>query len=138
MNYPGLVPWWWSFAEPDDGSFAAIREDVADTTPGSTAKWARKLAPGSPRASTTVSAGLDGPIDVRLRQPRGARFDLALLSADGQVLTKARTPRQARGKKTGKATVSTLSYSACGARSFQLEVRRRAGKGKFVAQISGG
>lgn len=137
MNYPGLVPWWWSFAEPNQGSFAAIREDVADTSPGSTARWTRKLAPGAPRASTIVNASLDGPIEVTLRQPRAARFDLSLLSADGRLLTKARTPRQAKkGKKGGKATVSTLSYSACGARSFKLEVRRRAGKGKFVASIN--
>jgi hypothetical protein len=54
MLYPDAVPWWWHFAEPDEGAFAAIREDVTDTSGGTTTRWARKLAPGSPSAATTL------------------------------------------------------------------------------------
>jgi hypothetical protein len=133
MHYPHLVPWWWSFAEPDRGAFAAIRADVADTSPGRTVMWTRTLAPGSPRARTTLNTSLDGPIAVKLRHPRRARFDLELRSADGKLLSRGRTARAAKGGSKG--TVSQLRYSSCGSRSFTLEVRRRAGTGKFKAKI---
>jgi hypothetical protein len=133
MLYPDAVPWWWHFAEPDEGAFAAIRADVADTSSGNTTRWARKLAPGSPSAATTVSTPVDGPIDVRLRQPRKARFELALRSADGRVLRRARAVRRAKGKS--KTPVSELSYSTCGAQSVTVEVRRKAGRGRFNVQI---
>jgi hypothetical protein len=41
--------------------------------------------------------------------------------------------RRAKGKS--KRPVSQLTYSSCGTRSFTVEVRRRAGKGRFTAQI---
>jgi hypothetical protein len=134
MHYPRVVPWWWSFAEPDQAAFAAIRADVADTSPGSTVKWTRRLSPGASRARTTINTTLDGPIAVKLRQPSRARFDLTLRSADGKLLSRGRTARA--GKGGSKGTVSQLTYSSCDSRSFTLEVRRRAGKGKFEAKIS--
>jgi hypothetical protein len=133
MLYPDEVPWWWNFAEPDLDAFEAIRADVADTSRGRTVKWVKRLAPGSPRAATTISTSLDGPIAVKLRQPREARFDLALRSSDGKLLSRGRTTRRTKGKSKG--TVSQLTYSSCGTRSFTLEVRRRAGKGRFEAKI---
>ncbi len=133
MMYPGAVPWWWHFAEPDEGAFAAIREDVADTSSGTTTRWAKRLAPGSPSAATPVTMSVDGPLQVRLRQPRKARFEMTLRGADGRVLRRARTVRSARVKS--KKPVSQLTYSSCGTRSVTLEVRRKAGKGRFNAEI---
>jgi hypothetical protein len=133
MHYPEVVPWWWHFAEPDQGSFEAIRADVAGSSSGSKVRWARRLAPGSPSAATTITTAVDGPIGVRLRQPRAARFDLVLRAADGRVVRRGRVMRRAKGKS--KRPVSHLTYNSCGTRSFTVEVRRRAGKGRFTAQI---
>jgi hypothetical protein len=133
MHYPDVVPWWWRFAEPDEGAFAAIRADVADSSQGTKMRWARKLAPRSPRAARTIATQVDGPIGVRLKQPRAARFDLVLRAADGRVVRRGRVLRRTKGK-SGRP-VSQLSYSSCGSQSFTVEVRRRAGKGRFTAQI---
>jgi hypothetical protein len=132
MLYPGVVPWWWHFAEPNEGSFAAIRADVADGSPAATVRWSRTLAPGASTAATTITTSLDGPIEVRLRQPRSARFDVTLRSTDGRLLSRGRV------KGGSKAPVSRLAYSSCGgARTFTLQVHRRTGKGKFQAKIRG-
>ncbi|MBO0748643.1 MAG: hypothetical protein J2O47_09830, partial [Acidimicrobiaceae bacterium] len=131
MMYPDAVPWWWHFAEPDQGAFEAIRADVADSGMGPTVRWSRSLAPGESTASTTITTSVDGPIAVKLRQPRSARFAVTLRSADGRLLSRG------RAKRGGKAPVSRLNYSSCGARTFTLQVRRQAGKGKFQARIRG-
>jgi hypothetical protein len=133
MHYPEAVPWWWRFAEPDDDAFEAIRADVADSSRGSKTRWARRLAPRSPSAATKVTTSVDGPIGVRLRLPRAARFDLVLRDAGGRVLRRGRILRRAKGKS--KRPVSQLTYSSCGAREFTVEVRRRAGTGKFQATV---
>ena len=134
MLYPDAVPWWWHFAEPDGGAFDAIRADLADGARVTTTRWARRLAPHSPKAVTTVTTPVDGPIAVRLRQPRTARFALALRGPDGRVLRKGRT--MLSSKRRSGAPVTQLSYSSCGTRSVTLEVRRRTGKGTFTARIS--
>jgi hypothetical protein len=133
MLYPEAVPWWWHFAEPGQGAFTAIQADVAGSSGGTTVKWARRLAPRAPRAATTITTPVDGPIDVRLRQPRTARFELALRGPDGRVLRRARAVRRSSGNS--KRSVLRLSYSSCGARSFTVEVRRKAGKGRFDVQV---
>jgi hypothetical protein len=115
------------------GAFAAIRADVADSSQGSKVRWARRLAPGTSSAATTVTTAVDGPIGVTLQQPRAARFDLVLRAADGRVVRRGRVMRRAKGKP--KRPVSQLTYSACGTRTFSVEVRRRAGKGRFNVQI---
>jgi hypothetical protein len=131
MLYPDVVPWWWHFAEPNEGSFAAIRADVADSSRGTTVRWSRALTPGASSAATTVTTSLDGPIEVKLRQPRSARFDLTLRSTDGRLLSRGRV------KRSSKAPATRLSYNSCATRTFTLQVRRRAGKGKFQAKIRG-
>ncbi len=148
MHYPNAVPWWWSFAEPDRGAFDAIRADVADTSDGTHTTWSERLAPASPSASTTIHASLDGPISVKVRQPRSARFRMQLLSADGSVVSSGESrlrrigkqrkgKKRRKGKRATKAAISELSYSACGpARTFQLQVSRVAGKGTFTAEIN--
>jgi hypothetical protein len=140
MLYPDAAPWWWSFAEPDEGAFDAIRADVADTSQGTMVRWGQRLNPRSPRASTSFGTSLDGPITVKVQQPQQARFQVALLSADGHVLTQGQAQRRWKGKKSKKAkgtSTSTLTYSSCGSasRSFQLQVTRIAGKGRFSAEI---
>ena len=134
MLYPGAVPWWWHFAEPDEGAFAAIRVDVADYSRGTTTKWSRRLAPRSPRAAMSLTTPVDGPIAVRLRQPVRARFALRLRGPDGRVLKKGRTVKR-RGAPSGPV-VTQLTYSSCGNRAVTLEVRRRQGRGMFEARIS--
>jgi hypothetical protein len=133
MLYPDGAPWWWHFADPDEGAFAAIRADVADTSSGTTTRWARKLAPGSPSATTTVTTSSDGPIAVRLRQPRRGRFVVKLRGPDGRVLKRGRTLRRS---STKSQPVTQLSYSSCGTSSVTLEVHRLDGRGKFEARIS--
>jgi hypothetical protein len=133
MLYPDGAPWWWHFAAPDEGAYAAIRADVADTSSGTTTRWARKLAPGSPSAATTVTTSSDGPIAVRLRQPRRGRFVVKLRGPDGRVLKRGRTVRRSSSKSH---PVTQLSYSSCGTRSVTLEVHRVDGRGKFQARIS--
>jgi hypothetical protein len=149
MLYPNAVPWWWSFAEPSQGAFQAIRDDVADTSPGSAVQWSGKLNRRRSTATTTIDAALDGPIGVTVRQPRTAQFQVSLLSTDGRVLSRATSTRAVakgrKGKRKGKkarakrrkASVTQLSYGTCslGSRSFQVQVSRVAGKGKFTAEI---
>jgi hypothetical protein len=148
MLYPNAVPWWWSFAEPDQGAFDAIRADVADTSQGTQSTWSARLAPGSPTASTTINASLDGPVSVKVRQPRKARLRVQLLSASGTVLTSGQSQlrfadkkkgrkKGKKGRKASKPAVTGLTYDACGAgaRTFQLQVTRLAGKGTFTAEI---
>jgi hypothetical protein len=149
MLYPNAVPWWWSFAEPDQGAFEAIREDVADTSPGTAVQWAGKLTRGTSTATTTINATLDGPISVKVSGPPTARLQVSLLSSDGRVLRSASAQPQSKGRKKGKgkkgkarkSSVTELSYSTCTpgsvSRSFQLQVTGASGKGKgkFSAQI---
>jgi hypothetical protein len=147
MLYPDAVPWWWSFAKPDEGAFEAIRADVADTSDGTHSSWSQRLTPRSPTASTTVSASLDGPISVSVRQPRRAKFKVRLLSPNGSVvsqgqdqlrwISKKRGKRGRKGKKAATAAMTELHYDVCGAgnRTFQLQVSRLAGKGVFTAEI---
>jgi hypothetical protein len=148
MLYPNAVPWWWSFAQPDEGAFQAIREDVADTSPGTTVQWSGSLTRGRPTAATSINATLDGPIGVSVRGSGPARFQVSLVSPNGTVLRQATAQGKWPGKKgrTGKkgkarkSTVGDLSYGTCVpgsvSRSFQLRVTRLAGKGKFTATIS--
>jgi hypothetical protein len=131
MVYPDVVPWWWHYAEPNEGSFAAIRADVADGSRGTTVTWSRALSPGASTAATTITTSLDGPIEVKMRQPRSARFDVTLRSTDGRLLSRGRV------KRSSKRPVSQLNYSSCGTRIFTLQVHRRAGEGKFQAKIRG-
>jgi hypothetical protein len=147
MHYAHAVPWWWSFAEPDQGAFDAIRADVADTSQGTPTTWSGKLGPGSPSASTTISASLDGPISVKVRQPRSAKFTVQLLSPSGSVVSRGvnqlrwagsgRAKKSKKGKKPSKRVVTALTYNVCGAgaRTLQLQVSRLAGKGNFSADI---
>ncbi len=132
MEYPTMVPWWWTIASPTQASYDAIRRDIADTQGVSTDRWASRLTPRARRASTTIDTPLDGSLGVRLKQPPGSRFKLSLVASDGTVLQRARHYR-ARSKK-GQAT-AILSYSVCGTRSVQLKVKRQSGKGKFTAKI---
>ena len=148
MLYPNAVPWWWSFAEPDQGAFNAIRADVADTSGGTHTSWSERLAPASPSASTTIHASLDGPITVKVRQPRSARFRMQLVSANGSVVSSGESrlrrigrhrkgKKGRKGKRASKAAMSELTYNVCGAgaRTFQLLASRLSGKGTFTAEI---
>jgi hypothetical protein len=147
MQYPNAVPWWWSFAEPGQSAFDAIRADVVDTSDGTHSSWSARLGPGSPSATTTISAALDGPISVRVRQPRKARFRTQLLSPRGIVVSRGETQlrwvskekrkKTKKGRKASRGAVTSLSYDVCGSggRTFQLQVSRVSGKGTFNAEI---
>lgn len=124
LHYPNIVPWWWSFAQPDQGALDAIQADVAYPETASTQVWVGRLSPGKRRASMTVSTPLDGQLRVRLRSRRGARYSLAVRSTQGKVL------RRAKAAGRGRA-----NYTVCGTRSLRLEVRRASGKGRFKVKI---
>jgi hypothetical protein len=124
LHYPNVVPWWWSFAEPDQGALDAIRADVAYPETASTQVWAGRLSRGKRRASMTVSTPLDGQLRARLRSRRGARYSLTVRSTQGPVLRRTKAAQRAR-----------VGYTVCGTRSLRLEVRRASGKGRFKVEI---
>ncbi len=133
MVYPDVVPWWWKIASPSESAYAAIRADIADTSGTSTRGWAGRLSRGKRRTVTTLATPLDGEIEIQLKQPRGSRFKLQLLSADGKVLKRGRHSRPLN--RRGRATAH-LDYEICGTRSVRVEVRRIEGKGTFKAKIA--
>ena len=143
MLYPNGAPWWWSFAEPDQGAFDAIRADVADTSKGNKVTWSQTLNGATPTATSSFNTNLDGPISVNLRQPRKGRFSVTLLSPGGNVLSHGITTqswkgkRSKKGKKANSTSESELDYSSCGSgsRSFTVQVSRISGRGKFTAEI---
>jgi hypothetical protein len=74
------VPWQFNpRLRPDDGAFAALRRDVLDPWRGSK----RKVVAGSLNSlhrsrTTSFRTPLDGTVDLRLRGPRGANFDVGI------------------------------------------------------------
>jgi hypothetical protein len=118
----------WQFNEdlrPDPGAFAAIRRDVLD--PWRAPK--RRVVTGSLNAVrrsrvTAVRLGLDGTLDLRLRGPSRANYDLALY--DGSRLV-SRT--RAAGSRDHLRT--TLCRDGSPVETVRIRVIRRSGAGVY-------
>jgi hypothetical protein len=127
LHYPDTVPWWWSYHEPDEGAFDAIRADVADTGGGRTV-FAGPLPRARRHLAWKVSSELDGRIRARIKGPRRRGYRMLLRSSDGQIVKRSRgTGRRLR-----------LGYQTCSdpAEEFTLELRRRGGANPLRASIT--
>jgi hypothetical protein len=122
-HYPDVIGWQWEIARPDAAAFDAIRADVEFPWKRRTnVKWSGRLSRGTPREVTRVETALDGRLKLRLDGPRGADFDLALLTARrGKVLDRA----------GGRGTDHTLRHTVCGRRAVRVAVTRDRGHGEF-------
>jgi hypothetical protein len=133
-QYPNWVPWWWNFARPDAGAYAAIASDVADSAPagGPPTTWSGRLGPRSRLQSTTVTTPLDGRFTAQISASRAVKAQVALVGSDGSVLSQTGVS-SGRGKHA--RGTATMSYDVCHQRSFGLVVRRRSGKGTFSVAV---
>lgn len=123
-HFPDVIRWGWKIARPDAGAFDAIRADVElPWTRGTRVEWSGVLDRDDPRDVRRVRTPLDGTLKVKLRGPRGADFDLAVLGAKRKrrVLKRADT----RGRR------ETLRFTLCGKRTVRIAVSRDRGRGKF-------
>jgi hypothetical protein len=114
MHYPEVVPWWWSFAAPDEGAYEAIRADVVDAGRARRVFLGR-LGSRRKRASWAVSAPRDGWIRARFKGAESDRYRLMLRSSTDVAVKRVKV----RGRRL------TLRYEICGDRSgFTLQLRR--------------
>jgi hypothetical protein len=119
----------WQFNErlrPDEGAFAAIRRDVLDPWRGSK----RKVVSGSLNSlhrsrATSFSTSLDGSVDLRLRGPARANFDVGLY--DGSRLI-------SRTRTAGSRDRLRLALCRDGTDTGAVRVRvsRRTGAGAYT------
>jgi hypothetical protein len=125
MRFPNVVPWWWHLAEPDAGSFEAIRADVTNPWSGNTlVRWKGRIK----RRPITRSfeLPLDGQVQIVVDGPRGADFALSVRSPDGRMLARSR----------GSEAQKRASFDACGNRSATVHIRRKSGGGRFKLRLS--
>ena len=84
----------WQFNErlrPDAGAFAALRRDVLDPWRGSTRKVVRGSLNSRHRSRTTsFRTSLDGTVDLRLRGPASANFDIGIYDGS-RLISRTRT-----------------------------------------------
>jgi hypothetical protein len=123
-HYRDEVPWWWSFAEPNEGAFAAIRDDVVTSSHPRNSTLSARLSGTADGSSQPLSTPLDGRLRLRLEGGPSGRYALVLRSPEGTVL-----------KATRWRTRPRLRYLVCGARSFTVEVRRRSGAKRIELKI---
>lgn len=115
---------------PDDTALELVRQDVVDPWAGPTRYTvANALRPGKGRYRFTVPTPLDGEVELTLRPPAGARFDLWLYDPATHDLL-------ARGTAQDSSTV-TAGATACGQRSLLAVVTRARGSGAFTVEVSG-
>ena len=126
LHYPD-VPWQFNEAmRPDAGAYAAVRRDVLDPWRGSR----RKVLRGSLRAGRVARAmsfrvSLDGRIDLRLRGPRSANYDIAVY--DGRRLVERTRVRGSRDRLR-----LTLCREGTSTARVVARVVRRSGAGPFT------
>jgi len=129
MRFPEAgVRWRWLHSlEPDEGAFAAIREDVLSPWPGRTTLGLRGRVP-SRRRGAAVRA-LETPLDglVSLRPSGRPRYSLSLLNPAGRVL---------RSSRHGLSFRHRLNFTVCGQSRLRIALRaaQRRG-GPFRLQI---
>jgi hypothetical protein len=128
-----VTPYGWTLVDPsfapDAGALVAIEDDVLHPWSGRTATTLRgRFGVRGPRVwRRTVTTPLDGDLDVRVRLPRSAAYDVDLLAGDGRTVV-------GRGLWSGTAEKS-LRYTVCGQRSLVLRVTRRGPAGSVQAVV---
>jgi hypothetical protein len=118
----------WQFNErlrPDAGAFVALRRDVLDPWRGSK----RKVVTGSLSSlhrsrATSFLTSLDGSVDLRLRGPSGANFDVGIYDGS-RLISRTRT---AGSRDHLRLTLCRDGESTATAR---VRVIRRAGAGAY-------
>jgi hypothetical protein len=124
------VPWQFNAAlRPDAGAFAALRRDVLD--PWRASK--RKVVTGSLNSLhrsrvTSVGLSLDGTVDLRLRGPRSADFDLAIYD-NSKLVSRTR----AAGAQDHLRI--TLCRDGTPVESVRIRVTRRRGAGAYSLTV---
>jgi hypothetical protein len=129
LPYPN-VPWQFNPAfRPDAGAFDAIRRDVLNPWRGSTRKTLTGYLGGGRNAkATSFTTTLDGTVDLRLRGPARANFDLGIY--DGRRLV-ART----RSRGSHDHLRLTLCRDDSPVATARVKVIRRGGAGRFTLPI---
>jgi hypothetical protein len=121
------VPWQFNTRlRPDAGAFAALRRDVLDPWRGSQ----RRVVAGSLGSLhrsrvTSFRTALDGSVDLRLRGPAGANFDVGLY--DGSRLISRTHTAGSRDRLR-----LTLCRDGSPTASVRVRVIRRTGAGAYT------
>ncbi len=115
---------------PDQAALQAAEQDVVAPWASTSTQAVKGRFVGNGRKPwiLPVATELDGSLSVTLTLPRGALYDLTLLSADGRTVL-------AQGLWSGAAE-KRLEYTVCGQRSVQLRVTRRGPAGAFSLQVT--
>jgi hypothetical protein len=115
--------------EPDEGSFAAIRDDALTPWTGNEVKRFRgRLSRRRHSKTFRLRQPYDGAVRVRLKGPRRANFNLKLIKRGRTV---KRTRR--RGSR------DRLKYRWCSGADFDtivIKVVRKRGSGRFRVRVS--
>ena len=115
---------------PDGAALDRVQEDVLQPWARPSVRTVQGRLSGRSRTSTlALETPLDGEIEITLRLPAGAGYELVLLSSDGRRVL-------ARGLWSSSRT-KTLRYEVCGRRSVVVRVTRGSnGGGSFGLRIS--
>ncbi len=115
-----------SFFFPDANATALIRSDVLNPWTGNFAAASApvRLAAGR-RTRLEVPTPLDGRLEVSLKGPTAANFDLYLLS--GKKILK---------RSTGPTSRERVKQTICGERSFTVMVHAKEGTGPATVTVS--
>jgi len=128
LHYQNRFPWQFdpSFL-PDAGAFAAVQADVLQPWTKNVARRRSGRLTSKRRSKTfPVTTTLDGRIVLTLKNPRGANFDV-------QILSGGRTVARSRSRRRGG--VDRLTATDCVVRSFEVRVVRRSGSGSFSLRV---
>jgi hypothetical protein len=110
---------------PDDTALALLRADVTTPWTGpTTVTRTGRVAKGKGAQTYTFTTPLDGPVQVTLQAPRGARLSFELVSSLGD-----------RATRTGTGTLS-FKATLCGDRSLTIRVKRISGAGPFRLSVA--
>jgi hypothetical protein len=151
LNFPHVsVPWGYSpLLRPTQGSIAALKADITNPwTNPVTLTW--NGAHGPQRHSSAVrrfSAPLDGMVQIRLRGPEGANYDLYALGPKLRTAKKrlGKHSKRVRGAGPRRRVLARgvsgdaseqLDLTLCGQDAIRVEVRRRSGSGPFTVSFT--
>ena len=128
FQYQGRFPWQFdpSF-RPDAGAFAAVQADVLQPwTRNVVARRSGRLTSKRRTKTFPVTTTLDGRVALTLNSPRGANFDV-------QIVSGGRTVARSRARRRGG--YDRLTATDCVVRRFAVRVVRRSGSGSFSLRV---
>jgi hypothetical protein len=110
---------------PDDTALQLLEQDVREPWTKSTETAFRTtLGPGKGRYRVFVATPLDGELELALRSPGNARYELRLYDATGRRLV------------AGDPGLGVLHVTVCGERGFLAVVSRSSGSGPLTLSVS--